>query len=67
MKGLKVSPNMKREGTDGKSADIPRWLWGTTGPPPTVPAKGPGSGMNESLREQDKEVDLIVNPGGGKT
>ena len=34
---------------------VPRWLWGTTKPPPTVPAKGLESGMSEGLRQWDKE------------
>ena len=67
LKGLKVGPNMKRGDTDGRSIDILRWPWGTTKPPPMVPAKGLQSGMSEGQRQQNKEVDLIVNPGGGKT
>ena len=53
--------------TNGRSTGTPRWLWVTTESPPTVPAKGPRSGMSKGLRWQDKEVDLIVNPGGGET
>ena len=65
LKGLKVGPNMKIGDTDRRrSIDIPKWPWGTTGPPLVVPI-GPRSRTSEGLRQQNREVGLIVNPGEG--
>ena len=51
----------------GRVLTYPDGCGGPPVPPPMVPAEGPGSGMSEGLRQQDKEVDLVVNPGRGKT
>ena len=67
LKGLRAGPNMKIGDADRRrSIDIPKWLWGTTGAPPTVLTGGPRSRMSEGLRQQNREVGLIVNPGEGR-
>ena len=57
LKGLRVGPNMKIGGADGRrSIDIPKWPWGTTTASPAVLTGGPGSRTNEGLRWQNREV-----------